>query len=125
MKKLVLIAYFLAISYASDPTKLKKLFDTYIDCLQELNVPGYTPEVILCSLQKYELIDEQGLIKKDELFRNFDDLISDKDKLYTATQAASICLEQAKQDSSKNNDEKTMTVIKCGKPIIALFDKFP
>ncbi|XP_072754115.1 uncharacterized protein [Anoplolepis gracilipes] len=126
MKKLVLLAYFLAISYASDPTKLKKLFDTYIDCLQELNVPeGWTPEVILCCLQKYEVIDEQGLIKKDVFIQNADGLISDKDRMYTATQIINVCFEQAEKDSSKNNDEKTMAFIKCGSPGIILLDKFP
>ncbi|XP_072754034.1 uncharacterized protein [Anoplolepis gracilipes] len=126
MKNLLLLVCLLAISYASNPTKLKKLYDTYIDCLQELNVPdGWTPEVILCSLQKFKLIDEQGLIKKDKILQNIDNFISDKDKLYTATQALDSCIEQAKEDSCKNNDEKTMAVIKCGSPVMDLFDKFP
>ncbi|CAL1676516.1 unnamed protein product [Lasius platythorax] len=133
MKNLLLVACLLTISFASDPAKVKKFYDSIDTCVQELHTPGvpkksplnieqYTPDIVLCSLHKHDMIDEQGLIIKEKLFENFDNIISDETKLRQAKEIISMCIEQAYQ-SPVSNYEKTMAVINCGTRVIDLFEK--
>ncbi|CAL1674303.1 unnamed protein product [Lasius platythorax] len=123
MKTLLLVACLLTISYAIDPEKVKKIFDSITTCAQELHVSEeYTPDVVKCSLQKHEMIDEQGLIIKEKVLENFNNIISDETKLRQAREIFSTCIEQANQGPG-SNDEKTMAVIRCGTRVIYLFDK--
>ncbi|CAL1676517.1 unnamed protein product [Lasius platythorax] len=133
MKNLILVACLLTISFAIDPAKVKKFYDIFDICVQELytpevpkksplNIEDYTPDIVLCLLHKHEMIDEQGLIKKEELIEYSDYLISDETKSRQAKEMGSMCLKQAYQSPGSNN-EKIMSFIKCGTPIIDLFDK--
>ncbi|XP_029671973.1 uncharacterized protein LOC115240755 isoform X2 [Formica exsecta] len=94
MKTLVLMTCLLTISYAADPQILKTFYDDYASCLEELNVQQWTPEVAKCKMQKDGLIDEQGVIKKEELFAEYDNIISDETNLSQAKEIASTCIDQ-------------------------------
>jgi hypothetical protein len=132
MKNLLLVACLLTISFAIDPAKVKKFYDMIDICVQEntpgvpkkspLNIEEYTPDIVLCSLHKHELIDEQGLIKRRKLIEYNDYLISDETKSRQAKEMGSMCLKQANQSPGSNN-EKTMAFIICATPVIDLFDK--
>ncbi|CAL1674305.1 unnamed protein product [Lasius platythorax] len=122
MKILVLVACLLTISYAGDPQILQAFYDNYGNCRNELNVPEWTPEVTKCMLQHDELIDEQGIIKKEELLTKFENIISDETNLSQAKEIVSTCYDQAYQGSG-SNDEKTITTIQCAMHVNDLFDK--
>ncbi|XP_029668325.1 uncharacterized protein LOC115238538, partial [Formica exsecta] len=85
---------FQTISYAADPQILKTFYDSYASCLEELNVQQWTPEVAKCKMQKDGLIDEQGVIKKDELLAIFNLIISDETNLSQAKEITSTCIDQ-------------------------------
>ncbi|CAL1685188.1 unnamed protein product [Lasius platythorax] len=133
MKNLLLVTCLLTISFAIDPAKVKKFYDGIDICVQELHTPGvpiklplnieeYTSDIVLCSLHKHKLIDEQGLIRKEKLIEYNNYIISDKTKLRQANEIISMCVEQAYQ-SPGSNYEKTKAFIKCGIRVIDLIDK--
>ncbi|KAL6438852.1 hypothetical protein ACFW04_003734 [Cataglyphis niger] len=94
MKTLVLVTCLLTISYAADPQILKKVYDNYKICLEELNEQQWTPEVLKCYFYKVEEIDEQGILKKEEILATLDNIISDKNKLRRAKELAVTCIDQ-------------------------------
>ncbi|XP_072754399.1 venom allergen 2-like [Anoplolepis gracilipes] len=123
MKNFMLMACLLAISYASNPAKVKELYDYSDICFRELNVPNeYTPFVAKCVLQKLKMINEQDLLNKDKLMPYYDNIISDELKLHQAKYIVSTCIDRANQGPG-SNDEKTMLAITCAMPVIPLFDK--
>ncbi|XP_025269031.1 uncharacterized protein LOC112639413 [Camponotus floridanus] len=122
MKTFMLVACLLTLSYAGDPQILKTFYDNYGNCMNELNVQQWTPEVVKCTLQNDNMINEQGEIKKEELLARFNDIISDESNLNQAKQTLTTCYEQAYQGPG-NNDEKIMTTIRCSMHITDLFDE--
>ncbi|XP_029660128.1 uncharacterized protein LOC115233708, partial [Formica exsecta] len=93
-KENIFLNIFQTISYAADPQILKTFYDDYASCLEELNVQQWTPEVVKCKFQKDGLIDEQGVIKKDELLAIFNLIISDETNLSQAKEITSTCIDQ-------------------------------
>ncbi|KAL6429516.1 hypothetical protein ACFW04_008297 [Cataglyphis niger] len=122
MKILVLVTCLLAISFAADPQKLKKVYNDYTSCLEELNEQQWTPEVVKCYFQKDGLLDEQGVLTKETLFAILDKIISDENDLNQAKELGSTCLDQAYQGPG-NNNEKLMAYIHCAMHITDLLDK--
>ncbi|XP_029155017.1 uncharacterized protein LOC114928097 [Nylanderia fulva] len=122
MKTLVIIACLLTISYAADPEKLKAFYNNYQTCLDTLSAPEWTAPVMKCMLQNMELIDDEGIIKKDELLTGFEKIISDEGNLNQAKTLVSSCYEQG-YEGDGSNDEKTMMIIQCAINVKDLFDK--
>ncbi|KAL6438851.1 hypothetical protein ACFW04_003734 [Cataglyphis niger] len=121
MKTLVLVTCLLTISYAADPQILKKVYDNYKICLEELNEQQWTPEVLKCYFYKVEEIDEQGILKKEEILATLDNIISDKNKLRRAKELAVTCIDQGYQGPGRDYDLDA--ALKCGMPITDLIDK--
>ncbi|XP_072754033.1 venom allergen 4-like [Anoplolepis gracilipes] len=122
MKNFVLIACLLTIFYASKSEKVKEVYNNSDKCIQIYSVSQeFTPLLIKCVLQKLNMIDKQGSIKKNELITYFDNIISNKTKLNQTKYIVSTCIDQANHDPG-NNDIKTMTAINCGMSVIDLFD---
>ncbi|XP_072754294.1 uncharacterized protein [Anoplolepis gracilipes] len=122
MKTLTLVTCLLAISLASDIEILKEFYDVYASCLTEVNAQEWTPEVVKCQLQKDGLIDEQGVLKKEELTAKFDNIISDETNLSQAKELISTCYDQGYQTPG-SNDDKLMTTIQCSMQITDYIDK--
>ncbi|GAB1869260.1 hypothetical protein CAJAP_10339 [Camponotus japonicus] len=124
MKNFVVIACLLTISCAARLSEVKKFHNHFKTCVYELNVPEeLTIDVTKCLLQKYHAIDEQGFIIPEQLFINFQNMITNESKFYQAQAIASSCINLA-YEGPGSNDEKSLTAIKCGILIIKnLFDK--
>ncbi|XP_050451323.1 uncharacterized protein LOC126851415 [Cataglyphis hispanica] len=122
MKTLVLVTCLLTISYAADPEVLKKVYEHYNSCLEELNEQQWTPEVVNCYLYKAEMIDEQGKLKKEKILAFLDKITSDENNLRHAKEIISTCFDQANQGPG-NDNQKLKNFIECGIPVSNLIDK--
>ncbi|XP_050451338.1 uncharacterized protein LOC126851418 [Cataglyphis hispanica] len=111
MKILVLIACVLTIAsmvYTDDVKKVQKFGDDLVTCADTLNLPKeLSVHVIKCMFENNSLIDEQGVLKKDEILRYFDNIISDQQ-----LQQISSCIDYG-QNREESNDKKTLAAIQC------------
>ncbi|KAL6438849.1 hypothetical protein ACFW04_003732 [Cataglyphis niger] len=111
MKILVFIACVLttvaAIVFSDDVKKMQFGYDI-LTCADTLNLPKeLNVQVIKCMFEKNSLIDEQGMLKKDEVLRYFHIIASDGE-----LQRISSCLDIGKT-LEESNDVKTLKTIAC------------
>ncbi|XP_070166766.1 uncharacterized protein [Polyergus mexicanus] len=113
MKILVLVACVLtiiAMVYANDVETGQNFGQDLLTCADELNLPkNLSVHVIKCMFEKNSLINEQGMLKKDEILRYFGNISSSQQQL----QQIASCIDYAETRDEESNDKKTLIAIQC------------
>ncbi|KAM0735147.1 hypothetical protein ACS0PU_011260 [Formica fusca] len=113
MKIFVLVACVLTIAamiYADDVETGQNFGQDLITCAAELNLPQeLSVHVIKCMFEKNSLINEQGMLKKDEILRYFGNISPNQQQL----QQIASCIDYAETRGEESNDKKTLVGIQC------------
>ncbi|XP_014487550.1 PREDICTED: uncharacterized protein LOC106751225 [Dinoponera quadriceps] len=114
-----------AMAYGFNVERVRQVNENFLKCSSELGQSADNPtvEVFQCAIVKGgRVLDANGLYKKEDTLKIFEDIISDTSKLEQARNVFTKCYDEAIQNGS-TGDEQTIKITTCSLPIIPLFDK--